>query len=257
MTLNELLKEISKFKAIASQDPEVGPVETSAARMGRYRNAVEQVEMLTKEYTRELLRKACFILVTGSEKEEFANLASEKFECLTSEADALYVELVSKIDQTLFSGKQNVSELLEVTSRVLEDKATEIGISVYPMLQFKQQYEKQINTREDFLSVLKTAINEQVGGEIVGIDAASRLTETAIARNFLAPVAPIVLTTNDLDLFIKLSSDLERLTPRVFNVVAGKAPKLAKEVFGVLVTKDASEENVQKTLKTIQSNLKK
>jgi hypothetical protein len=134
--------------------------------------------------------------------------------------------------------------------------AGEMGVLGYPQLIFKQTYEGTVTNKAEFLQLVKTAINDQVGGEMAGIHAVRSVVDTAIEKGHTNTVTPIVLSTSDERLAIQLAEALERLTPRVFAVTAGKSSKAMKAVASVSV-KEATEESVEEALATIRSNLKK
>lgn len=257
MSLEKVLEQIKTVKPVANEDVDSGPAETLAGRRGRKRQAQDTLKRLREEYANELLRGSLFILVTGAARDEFSSAASESFGCFASDPESFYRELADRVSPVLYNGKEGTAGLFDVVGRHLEDKALEIGILGYPQMIFKQHYNRHIATKDDFVGLLKQAINEQVGGEIVGIHAVRSVVDTAIEKGHSAKVTPIVLNTSDDKLAIELLSALERLTPRVFLVVAGEASKQLKSVDGAIVLNDGEKETVKKVLKTIKGSLKK
>lgn len=257
MSLVKVLEEMKKYRPFIEENTDTGPQETLSARRGRKRQAIESMKTLKRQYTESLLRSAVFILVTGSESKEFETVAKEQFGCLSSDPNGFYVNLASRVHPSLYSEKEAVSNIFDVVGRHLEDAARELDVVGYPQLIFKQEYRRTIKNQEDFVNLLKIAINQQVGGEMVGLYAINTLTDAAIANNYAETVTPIVLATENAGLAKDLVAALERLTPKVFCVLAGKGPKNLKQVQGLLAIKDASPSNVEQTLKTIKSNLKK
>lgn len=258
MSLSKVLEEIKKVKPHADEDCEVGPIETLNGRRGRKRAAIEQLKTLKRQYTDELRRSAAFILVTGSARDSFTNIATQEFKCFSADPEAIYKELANRISPALYQGRDTVGDLFDVLGRHLEDKAGEIGIVGYPQLIFKQQYRRNISNKEEFAELVKQALNEQVGGEIVGINAVHTLTNEAIERNHSARVTPIILSSSDEKLVVDLSSSLERLTSRVFVVTAGKSSKAIKaSVPGVISIKEPTNESVEQALTTISETIKK
>lgn len=257
MSLIKTLEEIKKHTAYANEDVESGPIETLNGRRGRQRASVESIKLLRRQYSDELLRSAVFILTVGTDRESFEQIARDNGNCLFSKADSFYSDLANRIHPTLYAGKNPGANLFDVVGRHLEDKARELGMIEYPQLLYKNTYARMVQSPEEFAVLLKQAITEQVGGEVVGINAVRELTEAAIAKGHTASATPILLSTEDSKFAVELIPHLERLTPRVFLVVAGKAPKQLKTMQGAIVVKEASSESVEVALTQIKNNLKK
>lgn len=257
MSLSKILEEMKKVRPMAEEDVDSGPVETLSGRRGRQKRAVESLKDLRREYSDHLLRTAVFIVSVGSDREAFEKVASTDGNCLFSEAESFFNDLSNRIHPTLYAGKDPGSNLFDVVGRHLEDKARELGITEYPQLLFKAQYRRMVNGPADFADLLKLAITEQVGGEVVGINAARTLTDAAIEKGHSASYTPILVSTPDQKFSVDLIPHLERLTPRVFLVVAGKAPKALKSMQGAILVKDASLESVEAALTQIKNSLKK
>lgn len=256
-TLAKVLEEMKKVQPFALEDTDSGPNETIGARRGRKRAALETLKMLKSQYSDILLRSSVFILTVGSEREAFEKIATTEGNCLLSKAESFFDDLANRVHPTLYAGKNPGANLFDVVGRHLEDKARELGMTEYPQLIFKAQYMRMITTPQEFAALLKQAVTEQVGGEVVGINAVRALTETAIAKEHDRTVTPIVLSTEDQKFAVELIPHLERLTPRVFLVVAGKAPKQLKSMQGAIVLKDGSAESVESALTQIKNRLKK
>lgn len=257
MSLLKVLEEMKKVRPLAEEDTDSGPVETLTARRGRQKRAVETLKDLRRQYSDDLLRSAVFILVVGSDREAFETTVTTDGSCLLSKAESFYEDLANRVHPTIYAGKDPGANLFDVVGRHLEDKARELGMTEYPQLLFKNQYRRMVHTPAEFTELLKQAITEQVGGEVVGINAVRALTDKAIANNHDKTVTPIVLSTEDQKFAVELIPHLERLTPRVFLVVAGKAPKQLKSIQGAVVLKEVTAETVEGALNQIKNNLKK
>lgn len=253
MSLQTVLEKIKTLKPLAEEDVDSGEPNTLSARRGRKRNAQESLKRLTEEYTIELMRTAAFFVVTGSARDEFVKNAVDSFRCLTSNPEEFYRDLASRIPETLYSGKESVANLFDVVSRHLEDKAGELGIIGYPMLRFKSEYRRAISGKEDFVQLLKRAVNDQVGAEIVGIQAVRSVVQKAIETGHKEKITPIVLSCDET-LAQDLSNALDRLTPHVFTVVAGEGQAINE---GSTVVAEVNEKSVGKTLKTLRASIKK
>lgn len=257
MSLTKIIEEIKTVRPLAEEDVEDGNINTLNARRGRQRAAAEKLKTLNEQYARELLRSTLFIVVTGSDNEAFAALAEEKFECFSADAEGLYKELADAIHPTLYEGKESVSNIFDVLGRVLEDKALALGLQEYPQLTFKAEYRRVITNKAQFQDLIRQAINEQVGGELVGIHAVRGVAPKAVLRNHEAKITPVILRTDNAQLAVELPAALERLTSKVFLVAAGKTQRFVKNVDGALTVKETSEESVQNTLTTIRNSIKK
>lgn len=257
MSLSTILAEMNKARPFAEEDVDSGAPETLNGRRGRQRQAAEQLKALKAQYSDTLLRSAVFILTVGSDREAFENVVTSDGSGLLSKAESFYDDLANRIHPTLYAGKNPGANLFDVVGRHLEDKARELGMIEYPQLLFKSQYARMVNTPEEFSALLKIAITEQVGGEVVGINAVRALTDKAIANNHDKTVTPILLSTEDQKFAVDLIPHLERLTPRVFLVVAGKAPKQLKGIQGAILVKDTTPESIAAALAQIKNNLRK
>ena len=258
MSLAKTMEEIKKVKGFAEEDVDSGPRETLSGRRGRKNQAIEQLKMLKREYRLKLLESAAFIIVTGSAKDEFTRLATEEFKCMSTNPDTFYNDLADRIPPALYNGGETVSNLFDVIGRHLEDKAGELDINGYPQLIFKQEYRTTLKSKADLTNLIRTAINDKVGPEIVGIQAASSLLNAAIAAEHSAKVTPIILATDNEKLALELDGSLDRLKPRgVFLIVAGKGTKALKAVDGVISVKDPTSESVGAALAQVSSVTKR
>jgi hypothetical protein len=258
LNLSDTMKEIKTNLPFTEEDVETGPRETMAARRGRKARAIEQIKTLKRDYRRGLLQSAAFIIVTGSEKDAATTLATDKFDCFSARPNAFYEALADRIPEALWKGKDSMVNLFDVIGRHLYDMAVDLDLNEYNQLIFKQEHYVSIKTKEDLVSLLKKAINAQVGSEIVGIQSVTSIVDTAIKRDHTAKVTPIVLATDDEALALDLDTSLRRLHPRgVFLVVAGKGTKNLRAVPGVVQVKEPTEETVGKALQQISASVKK
>lgn len=257
MALAEILQEIKKLKPFAEENLDGGSMETLAARRGRKIQSLEQIRQLRTAYRREINRNSLFIVVTGSSRDAFAKIALEELGVFTSNPESLYRDLAARVSPELYMGKETLANLFDVLGRHLEDKALELDIVGYPMLRFQDKYRTAVNNTEDFVSLVKRSINDQIGAEISGINAISSIIDTAISREHTAKTTSITLPTSDETLVTELMRDLGRLTPKVFLVVAGKSSKAMRSVDGAIFVKEPNIESVTEALKEIKSNLRK
>jgi hypothetical protein len=254
MSLTNIIEEINQIKPILKEDINVGPRETYAGREGRQRNAKERMKTLKEQYISELKSSAAFILVCGSEKEKFSELSKNNFKCFTADPEGFYKELANRLPQELYTNKTPTANLFDIMGRHLEDKANEMHILGYPMLIMKQQYQRSLSGKKDFVDLIKQAINEQVGSEIAGLHIVRSLADEAISNGHSSRITPIIMSTDDHALALDLSSTLGRIGSRAFLVVAGKGAKTIRSTDGAFIIKEVEEGSVENCLKNI-SNL--
>lgn len=257
MSLTRVLEEIKQYQVYADEDVDSGPSETMSGRRGRKMQAQESIKRLKRDYGKDLMASSLFILISGANRDAFTSTAIENFGCFAADPEGFYRELADSVAPVLYENKMPSSSMFDVLGRHLEDKALEMDIVGYPQLLFRQQYLQNITSKESFVSLVKTAINEQVGGEVAGIHAVRAIVDSAIARSHSARVTPIVMGTKDDQLVVELFHSLKRLTPNVFLVVAGKAPRFIKNLSGALVIKEATPQSVEETLTTIKNSVRK
>lgn len=257
MSLSKVLEKIKETKPLAEEDVTTGAPETLNTRRGRKARAVEEMKTLKKEYSSDLLSTAAFILVIGEKRDAFSTLAVENFKCFTNDPNSFYSDLANRIPPSLYLGKEGVSNVFDVLGRHLEDKALELDIVGYPQLIFTQKYRRAINSREEFTALVREAVNDQVGGELVGIQAVRSIVDEAIAREHSAKFTPIILPTSDEKFALTVAEALERITKRVFVISTGKMSKTVKAYGDVIAVKEPDQESVQAALSTISGQLKR
>ena len=255
MSLTTILKEMELNRPQAEMDVQMGNPDTYGGRVGLKRAATETLKRLRLQYRNELRNSTAFIVVTGSNRDEFTNMASsEKFECFATDPEEFFRDLTSRINPSLF-GRESAKNLFNIAGNILEDKANELDIASYPMLMFSDKYNKAVNSAEEFVPLIRAAINDQVGPEIVGINAFNSILDKAIAKNHTAEVTPVVLNTSDEKFALELQTNLKKLTNKVFLVVAGKASKALTQPKDTLVVKNVTEDSVGEALSSIRNRI--
>lgn len=254
MSLVNILSEIKKNLPLAEAIVDNEPGTTYRGRVGLKKAAIETVSRLKNDYRKELLSSTFFIVVTGPAQEQFAQLASNPaFECFCSDPESLYKELASKVEPTLY-GREGTRHLFGIASNALYDKAMELNIDSHNMLQFSEKYNMGVKNANDFASLLKAAMNDQVGSEIVGLNAVYSLVDKAIENGHSARVTPVLLNTPDEKFALDLLQNLGRLKTKTFLVVAGK-PSKTLNVKDAVVVKNVNEESVGEALAAIGGKL--
>jgi hypothetical protein len=258
MSLDAIIKEMKTLKPLAEEDTDQGPENTMVGRRGRKQQAIQRLSDLRLQYAQDLLRSAVFLIVAGAKRTEFETIATgEKFSLFSADPETFYNDLAARVHPSLYTKNASLSNLFDILGRHLEDKMTELGLVEYNQLIFKEKYIEPVNNPQEFAHVIKGAINEQIGAEIVGVQAAASIVDKAIQIGHSARVTPIVLSTSDEKLAIQLSGDLGRITPRVFLINAGKASKELRGVEESIQLKEVTEDSVKSTLDQIIKSLKR
>lgn len=255
MSLTNILTELEKNIPIAQTEVPSEPSTTYRGRIGLKRSAEEVVKRLKLDYRNELMNSTVFIVVTGVAQEQLTSVAcGSTFGCFSSDPDSLFSYLASKVNPTLF-GREGVRHLFNIAGNVLEDRALELDIASYPMLQFNEKYNTGVNSANELSVLLKRAITDQVGSEIVGINAIHSIVDKAISTKHSAEVTPVVLNTSDEKFALDLYKNLGRLKSKTFLVVAGKPSKALQVVKEAVVVKNVSEDSVGEALATIRNRI--
>lgn len=252
MSLQKTLEQIKVLKPIANEDISQGPRETYAGREGRKRNAVIQLKDLKDKYIDELRLSSVFIIVAGSSKDQFAEIAKTEFKCFTADSEGFYKDLANRLPPELYNQRTPPANLFDIMGRHLEDKAQEMGIIGYPQMVFHSKYQKACNGKEDFVSLIKQAINDQVGSEITGLHVIRAIADEAVEVEHGGRITPIVLTTDDEKFALDLKSTLGRIGSRAYLVAAGKGAKTVRSTEGAFTVKEATKENVENVLTNIR-----
>lgn len=260
MSLDVILKEMKNLIPFAEEDPDSGPAETMVGRRGRKQQAIQRLADLRIQYSYELRKSAIFMIVAGEERGLFESIAtSEKFGLFSADPEEFYKDLAGRVHPSLYTKNASPSNLFDILGRHLEDKMLELlgPQGEYNQLIFKEKYISKVSTPADFAQVIKTAINEQIGSEIVGVQAAYSILDKAIKKGHSAKTTSIVLSCDDETLALQLSNDLTRITSRVFVVNAGTVSKDLRAVEGSINLKEVTENSVKSTLDKIIKSLKR
>lgn len=251
MSLDTTIKKLKELKPFAEENVEEGPYETLNGRRGRKNNAIEQISNLKRQYLSELLSGAIFIIAVGSKRDDFEKLATSKpFSLFSTDPETFYKDLANRVDRRVY-GAAGQSDIFDILGRHLEDKMLELGLTQYNQLIFRESYIQPINNVEQLTNLLKTAINEQIGSEIVGIQAVNSIADKAVEIEHKTPTTPIVLNTKDETLALDLIRDLQLKRP-AYLVVVGEASDKLKAVDGSIVLEEATKTSVKSVLDQIK-----
>jgi len=265
MNLSNILNELEKNRPNADLELQTGNPSTYGARLGIKRAATEAVKRLTIDYRNELLTSAVFIVTTGKDRDQFNELASsDVFGCFSSDPTSLFKELTSKIDTKLY-GRESTRALFGMVANALWDKAIDLDIAQYDPLSFNEKYNRGVANVEELTDLVKSAFLDQVGSEMVGINAVHSIAQNAIDKKHTGSTTPVILSTSEEKFALDLYQNLKRhrlpdgtyrgLSDKVFLVVAGKGSTNLKGAKDSILVKNVSEETVGEALATVRNKL--
>ena len=257
MSLSTILQEIEKTKPIAELDLTLGNENTFRGREGMKRAAIDKLEQLKTDYKKALVESTFFIILTGANRTLFNEVASNPdFECFSVDPDNFYNDLSSRVDEKLF-GRESTKYLFNIANNALYDKALEIGISRNSLteIKFDERYNTAVKNHQELANLLKLAVNQQIGSEIVGLDALSSIVNKALEKKHASSITAVLLNTGDENFALDLQKNLTRLKTKTFIVVAGKASKTLQNLPGAFHVKNVTEESVGETLKLIRNKI--
>lgn len=254
MSLSSILEQIKQVKPFAEENTDTGPYETLNTRRGRKRQSIEQLKELKFKYREALRENALFIIVTGSGRDAFTEFTTNDFKCFSSDPESFYKDLAKRIPEALYKGRESIGGVFDVMGRHLYDKMIEMGAREYNQLIFRQGYRKNVTNLEELTDLIKTAVNDQMGSEIVGITSIHELTDQAIAKEHATKFTPVVLNTGDDKLALSLSKSLKLLTQNVFVVMAGEETVQSGENF--LAVREVNKKSVGQVLTKIKASFK-
>jgi hypothetical protein len=254
-SLKELGESIKKAQTVATSDPGTD-VNVRRMRLGNIMQAKEQLRLLNQEYRKALISRAAFAIVSGSQADKFAKLAEEEFSCFSVNVEDFYAEMTDKVPAALYQGVSSSQNLFEHIGAALEDKARDLDIISFPALIFESKFKKMINNKEEMVKLAKTAINDKIGGEIVGLDALQKITQKVIDSGLSGKTIPVVLVVEDSSLVEELAKGLKRSLSRNTFIIStgGKIDKKLKDV-SLDVIKSVDTESVEKSLLKMKENL--
>src|SRR5271170_5926701 len=215
MSLHKILNEMEQNRPNAEMDVTLGNPSTERGRSGLKRAATETIKRLKLDYRNKLSESTVFIVVTGTGREQFTELASsDSFGCFAVDPEDFFKDLANRISPpsvkpSLF-GRENPKNLFNVAQNVLRDRANELDIDSYPALYFNDKYNANVATTGDFVPLLRSAFVDQVGLEMVGLSAIHSIVDKAIQKKHTASVTPIVFSTSDEKYALDLKNNLKK-----------------------------------------------
>lgn len=253
--LKELGEKIKKARAIATSDPGTEP-NTRRMRLGNINQAKEELAALSLAYRQQILANAIFVLVTGDDADKFAAIAEKKYDCFSVDVEDFYKEMVKNIPTALYKGKTASGNLLEFISSNMEEKARSLNIVSFPALVFDSKYKKALKDDADLLKLTKIVINEKVGGEIVGLDAADRVFERLLQSELSGKKVPIILQVKDASMVEDISKGLKRsLTRKTFVISTGSEVDQKIQNISFETLESVTVKSVEKSLVNLNKSL--
>lgn len=257
MNLKELGQEIKAQQKIAESDPGTEP-NTRRMRLGNIAQAKEKLQTLKLNYLKQIIANSVFIIATGSEAEKFATLAEKHGDCFAVDVEKFYTDLIKGVPPILYVGKEASGNLLEFISHNLEERARSLYMTEYDGIYMDSKYKnKTLKDEKDLLALTKIVINEKVGGEIVGIDAANQISAKLLSSKSSGKIVPIVLQVSDTSIAEDLAKGLKRsLTRKTFIVSVGS--DLSENIKNISFDsiEKATKANVENSLLKINKELK-
>lgn len=254
MNLEQLAEEIKINKSFAEEVIDGGNPQTLNNRLGRKESAKRRLEDLYVVYKKELNGKILSVLVTGSEAEEFANIAETTGNMYKASADNVYEDLVGRLNPVLYSGTESTAAIIETISRHVYDKAQELDLLEYPELYYKSKYARKISSKEEALALTKEVINTELGSAFAAYDVLEQVTRKAINAFFAGKVLPVVVVLKESSLTNELKEGLKSIGT-VFTVLAGEGSIEAD--FKIEKTDQKSVINILKQINGTLNNKKK
>ena len=253
--LKELGESIKKAQIIAASDPGMD-VNARRMRLGNIMQAKEQLKSLSMEYQKELISRATFVIVTGTQAEKFAKLSEEEFSCFSVNVDDFYNEVTSKVPALLYNNVTSSQNLFEHLSAGFEEKASLLGIISYPTLVFEGKFKKMLKNKEEMLALAKSAINDKIGSEVVGLDALLKITPKVIDSELSGKTIPVILYTEDASIVEDLAKGIKRsLSRNTFIISTGTKVGLKLSSISLETIKSVNLEAIEKSLLKIKQSL--
>jgi hypothetical protein len=251
MSLESIIGNIQEEKAIAEIDLDTVSTAAYPYKQGQVKSAKHKLEGLYIDYKNELLKRAVFILVTGDDAEGFSEIADSEFNCFTTDGDALFKDIVGELNPQLYTDKMANGALFDIVSNILEHKLKHLDIVEYNELMFNTKYSRHLKDKEDCVQLVKEAVTDIVGPEVIGLNALEEVTKEAVNRGYKSRVVPILIFNKDAQFVVDISPRLRNLNPRVVRVAAGKVDI---DINAKITLKKTDTKSVGEALKEIAAN---
>lgn len=252
MSLKEVLKEITDQKTIVNQDMTKVSMRARTYKVGQIQSAKTRLETLYVNYKNALLESAVFMLTTGDSATKFAEVGEKSFKCFSMDAKQFYKDIASEISPQLYLNKNLSSSLFDVLNNVIETKMENLDVISYNTVMFSSKYQRNVKSEEELIEVIKQAVNEQIGSEVIGLYALEKISRQAVNEEYHSRLVPIILHTDDEALVGDIHSNIKKMNSKAVVVTAGKT-KLDNINPAFSLAKTTKDE-VGKALKEIAAN---
>lgn len=247
--LSDLIKQKQELSQQAQRQVPAGSM-NAVSIMGVIRRAQIDLEQNRANYINESRESSVLVIVNGSEAESFANLSREEFGCFVVNAEDLYKEVASSVNDA-YLGQGSSQTIINIMQAKLETLAYDIGVQAMPYMIQKQEDMIEIKTRKDIENLAKKMINEQIGVEVNSLYLARKASELAYDSDFKGKTLPIVVVTEDTNLATQLLNNSQRVISSSFLVTAGES-----NLESNLKLKEVDAKKVEKVLLAIKKNAK-
>jgi hypothetical protein len=251
--LKTILKDYQTQKKIANIDLSDVPPQAYSGRLGKVKRAKENIAALEEDYLGAVRNNCLFILATGEKTDDFAQIAEEEYGCFTLGSDDFYNELISDLSDRLYVNKTLTPAIFDIVGRKIEEMALELGIQSYPFLAFEQKYKKNTANKKELMEVVRQAINDKIGAEMVGLYSTFVVAKKALDEEFDAKVIPIVLKVEEAQVQ-ELAQSLNRMFGNIFMIDLGiEDESLKNKAFQKIDS--INKTNIKKTLVSIKKSM--
>ena len=250
-SLKEIMEDIHKNKAIAT---EAASVDVNVRRMqqGSQAQAKEKLKDLYMQYRKAVMLNSLFMVVVGSNAKKFAEESKASFSTYSYDADELFLSIADQIPEQLYKGKLASRALFDHIMARFEERAMQIDIIGYTPILFKQEFKRTLKDKAELIAMMREAFAKTVGNEVVGLDVIEKTATVAVNEGFEGKVVPIVLHTDSVEFAKGLSKDLNRLSPHVIIIKAGKT---SENILTDLTIKAVNEKSLKELFLKIKEQV--
>jgi hypothetical protein len=251
MSLGDILEKINAVKETAEFDLDTVSARARVYKKGQVESAKAKLETLYIEYKNEILKRAVFIMVTGELSEKFAGIAEEEWNCFSVDGKIFYKDIVDQLNPDLYQNKNVNAPIFDVVNNVLETKMKHLDVTSYTPIYFNAKYSRGIKTKQEMVEVVKEAVNDNCGGEVIAVDALERVAQKAVNANYSKGLVPILIHSRDENFIVDICDSIRIINPRVIRIAAGTTEN---DINALTELKEVNAEQVGKALKKIAEN---
>lgn len=229
--INKIIEEIRRQQELIKKEI-VPDSRTLNTQLGNIKRAEEDLSHLFIDLRNEVKDNLVLILVSGKHSSDFAKTAEEDFSCLAFEANSLFKQIASNVDD-MFLGRSATPGIFDIAMGAMGDISHEIGIVGYNYVQFRSEDTIELNSRDDLVNLIANAFNREIGSELVVLKAVHDAALKIMNGDFVGKKVPVILYSDNEQLMSKIEED---------------APRAVGIVLTVKLTKKPTKESVEKKL---------